>query len=158
ERVEIGLGQAHGGILSGWQAILQSPVARMKTRSAVIRLQGLAASEQKAQSSRHKRKRREEGMRGLAPTAGLLALCALAFAAAPAAADSQQEANKKTVLAFYEAAINQKDFAAASRYLGPRYTQHNPLAADGPEGLKAFIAFLKEKFPNAKSDIKRVFA
>ena len=43
----------------------------------------------------------------------------------------QQEANKKTVVAFYEAAINQKDFEAASKYLGPRYVQHNPNAADG---------------------------
>jgi predicted SnoaL-like aldol condensation-catalyzing enzyme len=31
-------------------------------------------------------------------------------------------------------------------------------AADGPEGLKAFIAFLKDKFPNNRSEIKRIFA
>ncbi len=31
-------------------------------------------------------------------------------------------------------------------------------AADGPEGLKAFLGFLKEKFPASKSEIKRVFA
>ena len=66
--------------------------------------------------------------------------------------------NKKTVVDFYEQAINQKDFAAASKYLGDRYIQHNPLAADGAEGLKAFIGFLRDKFPNAKSEIKRVFA
>ena len=70
----------------------------------------------------------------------------------------QQEANKKIVVDFYEKAINQKDFEAASKHLGARYTQHNPNAADGPEGLKAFLGFLKEKFPNAKSEIKRVFA
>jgi len=57
-----------------------------------------------------------------------------------------------------EKALNQKDFEAASRYLGPRYTQHNPVAADGPEGLKAFIQFLRDKFPNSRSEIKRVFA
>jgi predicted SnoaL-like aldol condensation-catalyzing enzyme len=74
-------------------------------------------------------------------------------------ADGQQlEANKKNVVEFYEKALNQKDFDAASRYLGPRYTQHNPAAADGPEGLKAFIQFLREKFPNSHSEIKRVFA
>jgi len=84
----------------------------------------------------------------------------LAFAAPPAlAADPPQlEANKKMVVEFYEAAINQKDFAAASKFLGPKYIQHNPNAADGPEGLKAFLAFLREKFPNSKSEIKRVFA
>jgi predicted SnoaL-like aldol condensation-catalyzing enzyme len=62
------------------------------------------------------------------------------------------------VVAFYEAAINQKDFAAASQFIGPRYTQHNPNAADGPEGFKRFIEFLREKFPNAHSEIKKVFA
>jgi predicted SnoaL-like aldol condensation-catalyzing enzyme len=75
------------------------------------------------------------------------------------AADAAQlEANKKTVVAFYEAAINRKDFEAASGYLGSRYTQHNPGAADGPEGLKAFLSFLREKAPNSHSDIKSVFA
>jgi predicted SnoaL-like aldol condensation-catalyzing enzyme len=97
-------------------------------------------------------------MRGLALGIGLAAVCALALTAPRVAADTQQEANKKTVVAFYDAAINQKDFATASQYIGPRYTQHNPLAADGPEGLKAFVQFLKDKFPNAKSEIKRAFA
>ncbi len=36
--------------------------------------------------------------------------------------------------------------------------QHNPGAADGPEGLKAFLGFLREKFPDYHSDIKRAFA
>ena len=47
--------------------------------------------------------------------------------------------------------------AAASKYFGPRYIQHNPGAPDGIEGFKAFIALRKEKFPNAKGEIKRVF-
>jgi len=78
--------------------------------------------------------------------------------AVPSAYAADLEANKKTVVAFYEKAINQKDFDAASKYLGSRYTQHNPVAADGPEGLKGFIGFLRSKFPDAKSEIKRVFA
>lgn len=69
-----------------------------------------------------------------------------------------QEANKKNVVEFYDKALNQKDFEAAARHLGPRYTQHNPVVADGPEGLKVFIQFLRDKFPNARSEIKRVFA
>ena len=59
---------------------------------------------------------------------------------------------------FYEKALNQKDFDAAAKYLGPRYTQHNPNAADGPEGLRALLGFLEEKFPDSRSEIKRVFA
>ena len=82
----------------------------------------------------------------------------LAMSSVQAADAQQQEANKKNVVEFYEKALNQKDFEAASKYLGPRYTQHNPVAADGPEGLKAFIQFLRDKFPNSRSEIKRVFA
>ena len=85
-----------------------------------------------------------------------LAAALLIVGALPAFADA--EANKKAVLEFYDKALNQKDFDAASQYFGPRYIQHNPGAPDGIEGFKAFIAMRKEKFPNAKSEIKRVFA
>ena len=91
-------------------------------------------------------------------TAALPAVALLVAHPALAADAAQMEANKKIVAAFYDAALNQKDFDAASKYLGPRYTQHNPGAADGPEGLKGFVNFLKEKFPNNRSEIKRMFA
>jgi predicted SnoaL-like aldol condensation-catalyzing enzyme len=96
----------------------------------------------------------------MARTALALATTALVLTAPAAhAADAQQlEANKRIVVDFYEKAINQKDFEAASKHFGPRYTQHNPMAADGPEGLKAFLQFLREKFPHSRSEIKRVFA
>jgi predicted SnoaL-like aldol condensation-catalyzing enzyme len=71
---------------------------------------------------------------------------------------SKLEANKATVLAFYEAAINRTDFEAASKFLGSRYIQHNPLIDDGIEGFKAFLAFLREKFPGLRAEVKRVFA
>ena len=87
------------------------------------------------------------------------ALAALLILGQTARADDQQEeANKKIVIAFYEAAINQKDFAAAEKYLGPRYIQHNPNVPDGPQGLKNFLAFLRDKYPAAHSDIRRAFA
>ena len=84
----------------------------------------------------------------------------LAFTASPASATdaATQEANKKTVLEFYEMALNWKDFDAAAKFIGPRYVQHNPTAPDGPEGFKAFLNFLREKFPDSHSEIKRVFA
>ena len=82
----------------------------------------------------------------------------IASPAALAADARQMEENKKIVAAFYDAAVNQKDFEKASQYLGARYTQHNPLAADGREGFKGFITFLKDKFPNNRSEIKRMFA
>jgi predicted SnoaL-like aldol condensation-catalyzing enzyme len=88
------------------------------------------------------------------------AALALAFAGPSVAqqADGKtiQQRNKEIVLDFYEKALNNKDFDAASVYLGT-YKQHNPNAADGPEGLKGFLAFLKEKFPQSHSEIKQVF-
>ena len=94
----------------------------------------------------------------LRSTLALAAAAALSVLSAGAAEAQQQEANKKAVVEFYDKAINQKDFEAASKYMGSRYTQHNPNAPDGPEGLKTFLLFLKEKFPGSRSEIKRVFA
>jgi predicted SnoaL-like aldol condensation-catalyzing enzyme len=58
------------------------------------------------------------------------------------ASDLTLESNRKTVMAFYHAAINKRDFQAALKYIGQRYVQHNPLVADGVDGLKAFLSFL----------------
>ena len=65
---------------------------------------------------------------------------------------------KRPWLALYDAGLNKKDFEEAKKYFGPKYIQHNPTAADGIEGFGAFVKFLKEKFPNSRSEIKRVFA
>ena len=77
---------------------------------------------------------------------------------APRAPTSEFEANKQVVLAFYEAAINRTDFEAASRFIGERYVQHNPLIADGIDGLRDFLPFLRESFPGLRGDVKRIFA
>jgi predicted SnoaL-like aldol condensation-catalyzing enzyme len=91
----------------------------------------------------------------LRPQAAIAAAMLLAFACGTAAADA--EANRKVVLDFYEKGLNQKDADAAIALMGNRYVQHNPNAPDGPEGFRKFIGFLKEKFPNSKSEIKRSF-
>jgi predicted SnoaL-like aldol condensation-catalyzing enzyme len=80
------------------------------------------------------------------------------IALASAAQPSQLENNKRVATEFYDAAINRKDFAAASQYLGSGYRQHNPTAADGADGLRAFIDFLRTRFPNQRGEIKRVIA
>ena len=97
----------------------------------------------------------ENSRRMIRAIAGVAAMwVALAAAAQP----SQLELNKRIATEFYDAAINRKDFAAASQYLGNSYRQHNPTAADGAEGLRAFIDFLKTRFPNQRGEIKRVIA
>jgi predicted SnoaL-like aldol condensation-catalyzing enzyme len=97
-------------------------------------------------------------------TKHLAAATAAALALLGAPADSwcqthtpQEEANRQAVLAFYEKGLNQKDAEAALKYVGDRYVQHNPGAADGPEGFRKFIAFLREKAPNAHSEITASF-
>ncbi|RKN37094.1 nuclear transport factor 2 family protein [Streptomyces hoynatensis] len=68
------------------------------------------------------------------------------------------ERNKRTVLAFYEAGLNEKDAEAALRLIGPRYVQHNPRIADGREGFAAFVAGLRRDFPGLRAEVKRLIA
>jgi predicted SnoaL-like aldol condensation-catalyzing enzyme len=78
--------------------------------------------------------------------------------AAWSAAPAQLAANKRLVVAFYDAAINRKDYELAVTFLGPEYKQHNPTAGDGAAGLKSFIEFLKTKFPSQHGEIKQIIA
>ena len=71
---------------------------------------------------------------------------------------SVHERNKQIAREFYDLIINKKDFEAAKKYMGTRYKQHNPLVKDGPEGLREFIGFLKTNFPEARSEIRAIFA
>lgn len=68
------------------------------------------------------------------------------------------EENKQTVLAFYQAAINDKDHNAASKLLSHSYIQHNPRIADGLKGFREFVDTLKADFPQLRAEVKRIFA
>ncbi len=68
------------------------------------------------------------------------------------------EANKKLVLEFYDAIIGRKDFEAGRRFMGSTYKQHAPYAKDGPEGLREFVTWFRDHFPNHRYEIKRVIA
>jgi predicted SnoaL-like aldol condensation-catalyzing enzyme len=81
----------------------------------------------------------------------------LVIPAAWAGNSPKEEANKKLVTEFYERVLNQKDLDAIDKYVGP-YKQHNPMAADGPEGLKGFIAYLRKNAPQSHFEFKKVFA
>lgn len=70
---------------------------------------------------------------------------------------NQLDVNKKNVVDFYNAAFNELNFDAASKYLGKRYIQHYPAVADDREGLKDYIQLLRNKFPKTHVEIKRVF-
>jgi predicted SnoaL-like aldol condensation-catalyzing enzyme len=69
------------------------------------------------------------------------------------------ETNKKTVVDFYQRALFDGDVDTAIRlYGGKTYTQHTPFAADGFDGLRNFVKWIAKNYPNARGEIKRVFA
>jgi predicted SnoaL-like aldol condensation-catalyzing enzyme len=70
-----------------------------------------------------------------------------------------QEENKRIVQAFYQMVLNDRDVDTAFRlYAGNYYQQHNPLVEDGKEGVRKFVAWIGANRPNARGEIKRVFA
>ena len=71
---------------------------------------------------------------------------------------SQLAANKRLVLTFYSHIIGRKDFDAALPYMGASYRQHAPYAADGHDGLRAWLAGFKAAFPQHRYEVKRVIA
>jgi predicted SnoaL-like aldol condensation-catalyzing enzyme len=95
---------------------------------------------------------------GLVFSAAAPALARHETGSAASAEERRELENKRVVIDFYNKAINEKDYPAASAYLGDRYIQHNPTAVSGSEGLKGFIEFLRAKFPKQHNEIKRVFA
>jgi predicted SnoaL-like aldol condensation-catalyzing enzyme len=71
---------------------------------------------------------------------------------------SNLEANKTTVRAYYETAFRGQPELAVQRYLGDRYIQHNPQAADGPAAFIQFVHNLRREYSELRLDIKRIFA
>jgi predicted SnoaL-like aldol condensation-catalyzing enzyme len=78
---------------------------------------------------------------------------------------AQLDRNSRTVVAFYQTAVNFGNPArAVELYVGVDgdgtkiYTQHNPLAADGPQAFIDFFTAFKQAFPLSSVDIKRVIA
>jgi predicted SnoaL-like aldol condensation-catalyzing enzyme len=71
---------------------------------------------------------------------------------------SDPQANTDAVLAFYEHAVNRRDFAAAAQFLAPVLIQHRNDAADGADGLREFIDRMRAAYPRSHCEIKRVFA
>jgi predicted SnoaL-like aldol condensation-catalyzing enzyme len=65
---------------------------------------------------------------------------------------------RELVLAFYEAALNEKNVEKTKKFLGDKYIQHNPHVAEGPEGLLRLVQFRRDKFPKGRNEVKMVIA
>lgn len=73
--------------------------------------------------------------------------------------DTTLQGNKQIVREFYDLAFNQaKPDEAASKYIGPKYIQHNPMAPDGREAFVAIVKGFVAQFPSLRVDIKRQIA
>ena len=82
------------------------------------------------------------------------------LAVTPALAETAQEqANKKLVLAMADMLfVQHKVDQAVDTYFRPDYIQHNPLAANGTDAIRALFKGRYEKTPTATIVIKRAMA
>lgn len=71
---------------------------------------------------------------------------------------TQDEANKKLVLDFYQKMFGDKDLSAVDQYIAPEYIQHNPMVADGADAFKKAAAVWFKGQPKTKIDVQRVAA
>lgn len=69
----------------------------------------------------------------------------------------QEEANRRLILDVYEHVLKPLDSSRVDEFFAHDYIQHNPMAATGAVGLKAFLDWARAHSPRAEHRVKRVF-
>ncbi|HTP39486.1 MAG TPA: nuclear transport factor 2 family protein [Steroidobacteraceae bacterium] len=90
----------------------------------------------------------------------LCGACTTTSVTTPEAGASLEKRNTAVVLAFTDMVFNQHDVKAAfDKYVGPTYTQHNPMVPDGIEGgIKGLTYLTHTKYPEMIQQVKRTIA
>ncbi|MDE1146588.1 MAG: nuclear transport factor 2 family protein [Azospirillaceae bacterium] len=73
-------------------------------------------------------------------------------------ARAEGEANRQTVLDFYDAFFNKHDLSAADRYVAQDFKAHDPGMADGRHALQDTYAEIFQRSPQAKVEVVRSVA
>ena len=75
------------------------------------------------------------------------------------ATDSRAVRNKNNVLGFYDVVINKKrSEEIVAQFMTSSYVQHNPLIADGAEGLVKFFGQVTKERARARVVVHRIIA
>ncbi|HTU65426.1 MAG TPA: nuclear transport factor 2 family protein [Steroidobacteraceae bacterium] len=86
-------------------------------------------------------------------------LFALGLVAAPAGAHISKAANARKAIAFLDMVFNQKKVKEGfDTYVGDKYIQHNPIAADGKEAAVEVLGKALQQLPGWTYTIKHAYA
>jgi len=68
------------------------------------------------------------------------------------------EEKKNNAMAFYKMAFDGNPEGAVHRYVGQKYTQHNPDVADGIDGFIDYFQRMHDQYPEKKIEFVRCIA